>query len=362
MTVDRAAEAVKGLSPEALEVAEEAGIDHFDRHYDGDFHSDCLRRAIRAAVERYVSDALLATIDIAEARGREAGKAEGVEKAAKWHDAQKEQAVNGHATGFMSAIHVECAKAIRNLLPTTSDAKEVPASSTPTACQRLPSGSCYYDQCPADHNHQLRPVKKCVLGLTEPAKEAGRNEDFYGYNDTATHPASEGPPLHPDVTHIASVETPGRAEDGLEARCVRAGVGMFNENNGATVRTACERAIRIALATYRAGLTAPTPPVDQPPGLDAIAELTEAAAKDLEQGWPSKAATKMRSVVAALRSRSNPELPEGWQAFVLNFAESILHGDDQHQAWVRAAAKAYVSGLPIAAAPHPGTLMGEKKL
>lgn len=40
-------------------------------------------------------------------------------------------------------------------------------SSSGEKCQRFPNGDCHYDQCPADHNHSLRPVRKCLLGLGE---------------------------------------------------------------------------------------------------------------------------------------------------------------------------------------------------
>lgn len=53
-----------------------------------------------------------------------------------------------------------------------------------------------------------------------------------------------------------------------------------------------------------------------------LAELAEAAAEDLERGWPSKAATKMRSVVAAIRSLTPPASNKDGLATAIREAQS----------------------------------------
>lgn len=307
---DRAAEAVKGPSQHegVAAASSRLNLDELDKMLVEGAGIEEPYEVIASLVERVRElqktalhfwderDEARATIDIAEARGREAGIAEAAVRA----DALQ-------STNNAHVYHLDVGAAIRALLPATSDAKDVEvAARLAEVCD-----GCSNDDAP------------CI-------KAGSPSKSDIGCRHWHT--------LH--ATHPASVETPGRAEDILtkeiiESAKAHSGQYLLTRRYGppSTPPTALDLEYEACAALVREGRAeyiehyasfapgirlTPTPPVDQPPGLDAGWDL-DALTKDVHrrlEGTAGHAAHDRKIIRDALQlarwhgNRSRPPVSE----------------------------------------------------
>ena len=81
--------------------------------------------------------------------------------------------------------------------------------------------------------------------------------------------------------------------------------------------------------------------------IGGLRELTHATINRL-----AKENEQLRKELAAMSDQPEPTTGEQWQHKLADFVNLILHGDDDHKAWLREAGEAFILGNPIPPARH----------